>query len=394
MSPFVLLTASGSPLIAYGYISTLVRPVNGSSETGYCEDPWQLLGIVSCDHPETSVLFDGNIPTLTGLHGDSWADQLLTLNTALLEEKDTLIQLSLPNIKRLRLEVALFNCPEWGIATSRITIQTSQLFHQDYSRSKDIDPTLTSCDSLVRVCMPIDTKHTLGNLRFDPPPGSNWTHLAEVTFYTDTSTCPPDTVLNHHPTPSLPPSTTAVTTDTTQGATNHTPPGGISHTPTEDTGHTHPDITPSGDVNHTSTGDTIHTFPGSTDHTPIPTPCPCEAAQCEEACPSPSSLATILGSSIPLTILAIMTTVLFSMVALCKYRSKFKVRYDMLEEGEGQDEERDREEEEEEEEEGEEEEEEEEHIYEEVSECGCMVSIHCPPGIDPFSNKWTFCYGS
>ena len=391
MSPFVLLTASGSLPLAYGYNRTLVRPVNGSSETGHCEDAWQLLGVVSCGHPETSVLFDGNIPTLTGLDWDSWADQLLTLNTsniALLEDKYTNIQLTLPSVQRLRLEVVLFNCPEWGIATSRITIQTSQVFLQDYYKSKVMDPTLNSCDSLVRVCLHIDTKHVSGTLRFDPPPGSNWTHLAEVTFYTDTSTCPPDTVLNHHPTPSLPPSTAAVTTDTTQGATNHTTPGGISHAPTGGTGHTHPDQTPSGDVNHTSTRDTINTFPGSTDHTPIPTPCLCEAAQCEEACPSPSSLATILGSSIPLTTLAIIATVLFSVVALCKYRSKFKVRYEMLEEGEGPE---DREEEEE---EGEEEEEEEEHIYEEVSACGCMVSIHCPPGIDPFSNKWTFCYGS
>ena len=173
---------------------------------------------MSCGHPETSVLFDGNIPTLTGLDRDSWADQLLTLNTsniALLEEKDTNIQLTLLSVQRLRLEVALFNCPEWGIATSRITIQTSQPFHQDYYRSEDIDPTLTSCDSLVRVCLHIDTNHISGTLRFESPPGSNWTHLAEVTFYTDTSTCPPDTVLNHHPTPSLSPSTAAVTTDTT-----------------------------------------------------------------------------------------------------------------------------------------------------------------------------------
>ena len=374
MSPFVLLMASGSPLIAYGYNSTLVRPVNGSSETGHCEGVWQLLGIVSCSHPETSVLFDGNIPTLTGLDGDSWADQLLTLNPSNLEERDTYIQLSLPSVQRLRLEVALFNCPEWGIATSRITIHTSQLFHQDYSRSKVIDPTLNSCDSLVRVCMPIDNENKLGTLRFDSPPGSNWTHLAEVIFFTDTSTCPPDTVLNHNPIPSLPPSTAAVTTDTTQGAIDHTTPGDISHAPTGDTGHTHPDHNPSGYVNHTSTGDTIHTFPGSTDHTPIPTPCPCEAAQCGEACPTPSSLATILGSSIPLTI-AIMTTVFFSVVALCKYKSKFKVRYDMLEEGEGQEEERDREEEEE-------EEEEEEHIYEEVSACGCM----CCQSLYPLSS--------
>ena len=112
----VLLTASGSPPIGFAYNSTLVSPINGSSVTGHCEDAWQLLGVVTCNHPETSVLFDGNIPTLTGLDGDSWADQLLTLNTsnmALLEEKDTHIQLTFPSVQsRLRLEVVLFNCPE------------------------------------------------------------------------------------------------------------------------------------------------------------------------------------------------------------------------------------------------------------------------------------------
>ena len=33
-----------------------------------------------CNAPHSSVLFDG-IPTLTGLEGDMWASQLLTLNT-------------------------------------------------------------------------------------------------------------------------------------------------------------------------------------------------------------------------------------------------------------------------------------------------------------------------
>ena len=85
-----------------------------------------------------------------------------------------------------------------------------------------------------------------------------------------------------------------------------------------------------------------------------------------------------------------MATVIFtvSVVAVCKYRSKFKVRYDraqLIEEGEGQKEEGDREE-------GEEEEEE-EHIYEEVGTWPYVLSTSissCTPGIDPFSSKWTF----
>ncbi len=37
-----------------------------------------------CREPTTSVLQDGIIPTLTGLDGDLWASQLLTINTVLL----------------------------------------------------------------------------------------------------------------------------------------------------------------------------------------------------------------------------------------------------------------------------------------------------------------------
>ena len=60
-----------------------------------------------------------------------------------------------------------------------------------------------------------------------------------------------------------------------------------------------------------------------------PTPCSCEEAQCEEVCPSSSSsLAAILGSSIPLTILAIMVSLTVSVVAVCKYQSKLRIRYD------------------------------------------------------------------
>ena len=353
------------------YYTILVRTANGSSQTGHCEDAWQLIGVVACSHPETSVLFDGNIPTLTGLDGDTWAAQLLTLNTsnlASLEEKKAVLRFNFAK-NNGRLEMVLFNCPEWGIATSRITIQTEQDGHL-YNYTKAIDPTLTSCDSLVRVCIPIETKHFLGTLKFESPPGSSWTHLAEVTFYANTPTCPPDIVLNHPTTPSPFPSTspTAVTTGTTQRATDHTAPENINHTSTGNTGHTLPSHTPSRDIN--------------------PTLCPCGDPQCGEVCPSPSSLATILGSSIPLTILAIMTTVIFtvSVVAVCKYRSKFKVRYDraqLIEEGEGQEEEGDREE-------GEEEE---EHMYEEVGKWPYVLSSSlssCTPGIDPFSSKWTF----
>ena len=49
--------------------------MNGSSATGHCSN--YANGV--CNDPASSVLFDGHIPTLTGLDGDTWASQLLTI---------------------------------------------------------------------------------------------------------------------------------------------------------------------------------------------------------------------------------------------------------------------------------------------------------------------------
>ncbi len=51
--------------------------VNGSSRDGNCN----LTLTARCNEPTTSVLQDGIISTLTGLDGDMWASQLLTINT-------------------------------------------------------------------------------------------------------------------------------------------------------------------------------------------------------------------------------------------------------------------------------------------------------------------------
>ncbi len=51
----------------------------GSSATGHCSNVSD--SGRECSTPRSSVLLDG-IPTLTGLDGDMWATQLLTLNTS------------------------------------------------------------------------------------------------------------------------------------------------------------------------------------------------------------------------------------------------------------------------------------------------------------------------
>ncbi len=103
--------------------------VNGSSEDGNRS----LLATTICNEPTTSVLQDGIIPTLTGLDGDMWASQLLTINT---DSPTTDIDISFyfeatPGYVGVkRVEVVMFNCPEWGISVDSITLYGSLQHHQ------------------------------------------------------------------------------------------------------------------------------------------------------------------------------------------------------------------------------------------------------------------------
>ena len=71
----LLLTAQIIPT-SFTLISDDVSLINGSSVTRPCSSSGETL---NCTDPASSVLFDGHIPTLTGLGGDMWASQLLTL---------------------------------------------------------------------------------------------------------------------------------------------------------------------------------------------------------------------------------------------------------------------------------------------------------------------------
>ena len=77
-----------------------------------------------CEAPTSSVLFDGNIPTLTGLDGDMWASQLLALQI----RNPSRIEIISDFTGRSgveRVELVMFNCPEWGIAVQVIGIWTA-----------------------------------------------------------------------------------------------------------------------------------------------------------------------------------------------------------------------------------------------------------------------------
>ncbi len=155
----------------------------------------------TCLKPTSSVLFDGNIPTLTGLDGNTWASQLLTIRLDIYSP--TMLTFSFngtPNYAGVRrVEIALFNCEQWGISVQSIKLQARGNF------VGATNPIVTSCDSLVRMCIPnLRTTERELVLTFIPTQTYSLVHIAEVTFYGNSPTCPPDAIFN-----------TATTTDTT-----------------------------------------------------------------------------------------------------------------------------------------------------------------------------------
>ena len=187
---------------------------NGSSATGHCSNVDRSNNRFTsiCHHPTSSVLFDGVIPTLTGLDGDMWASQLLTLNST--GSIKVVFSFSVVQIVRLRVELVMFNCPEWGISVQSVELKDIN----DMVIGNNTNVT-TSCDSLVRLCVPATAINPLVvTVQFDLDTDSNWVHLAEVTFYDDNTTCPPDSIItmdmNTATPPNTPPDPTTPTTTT------------------------------------------------------------------------------------------------------------------------------------------------------------------------------------
>ena len=173
--------------------------VNGSSATGNCSN----YANRACNDPASSVLFDGHIPTLTGLDGDTWASQLLTIQKSsvliLFDFTDT------PNYTGVEaVEVVAFTCPEWGMTTREITLEVnpSNLF---VIAGQLINTDTRSCEHLVRYCIQGESAQTLLILQFKLITDDDWLHLAEVRFHTNISACPHDTIITRPPPPTTTP---------------------------------------------------------------------------------------------------------------------------------------------------------------------------------------------
>ena len=158
--------------------------VNGSSSTGRCS---YVIYLHYCTTPTCSALFDGNVPTLTGLGGDAmWASHLLTINTIANTTEITFNFTNTPDYTGMgRVEVVMFNCPEWGISVKTISLFSAISLSSSRNFETSISPTTTSCDSLVRMYIShnVSISRPILTLVFNLPSTSNWVHLAEVTFY-------------------------------------------------------------------------------------------------------------------------------------------------------------------------------------------------------------------
>jgi hypothetical protein len=140
-----------------------------------------------CPNPITGILFDGIVPSLTVLDENTWARQLLTIHLVpTTPDSHVSVTYDFTNTSSGyaalgRVEVVLFNCPEW-----QISVQTIRFF--DAVNGAELDTFhlpnhVTSCNSLVRVCRALRATQSVLQMRLYPHPDSQWVHLAEVTFH-------------------------------------------------------------------------------------------------------------------------------------------------------------------------------------------------------------------
>ena len=252
--------------------------MNGSSVTGNCATISSgTSSSLTCADPTSSVLFDDprGMPILTGLDSDMWASQLLTIHKVFSFDEITFKFSDTPGVERV--EVVMFNCPDWGIGVQAMTV---------FGENVEVSPifvNITSCDSLVSLCLPARITAPVFTLRLASLV-TTWLHIAEVTFLDDNPTCPPDIALTAPPTSTEPP----------------------------------PDITTA----------TPHSYSTSQDLPTCSAPTQCEVCltsdMVSEVCPS-SSTSVVLASVITAIITALLATVIFVLVliAVCKCHPKF-----------------------------------------------------------------------
>ena len=158
----------------------------------------------------TSVLVDDTILPLSGLGGDQWARDLYTVERG----STTFISIGFDfgtSVRVRRVELVLFNCPQRSIRAGSIDVygDSSANFPRADPTSPDVlvgsklfSNGVYSCENLFRVCVSLSgTQTSTYYIVFPATAGSDRVYLAETIFYTDTSSCGPDTLVTEPVTP-------------------------------------------------------------------------------------------------------------------------------------------------------------------------------------------------
>ena len=164
--------------------------MNGSLVAGNCSDISNARNTTVCRQPASSVLFDGKTPTLTGLSGNMWANQLITLSSAEDESRSILLTFEFDSPEYTgvgEVQVTMFNCPDWGLAVRSIRLQNSG-GENVLSSSRVLN---SSCISLVTVMLCSRSRFTSSESRmlFDLQPNSDRVYIAELTFFPTVAIC-------------------------------------------------------------------------------------------------------------------------------------------------------------------------------------------------------------
>ena len=169
--------------------------MNGSSVAGNCSEISQLInrGSLSfaCLNPTSSVLLNGVVPEFIDKEDDMWARDLFTLQSMTTLSIEFRFAIIPDNTGVGRIEVVLFQCPQCGIYVDSIDVIDDEAILGSTNLS------LSSCDSLVRVCIEVDIQGVFPFLFVVFSSPASFTiaqaYIAEVTFYNSSSTssvCP------------------------------------------------------------------------------------------------------------------------------------------------------------------------------------------------------------
>lgn len=164
-----------------------VVSVNGSSQTGNCSSPYTSGDRIICEinNLKQSVLFDGIIPHLDISSSNTWASQLFVLQPFTSSGTELFLEWLNGPTNLSRIEMVVFNCPEWGIA-----VESIRFFSLGSGVVASIAPTATSCNSLVTVCISVPNRmYSATQLQLVLVPDSQWLSIAEVRLFTD-GDCP------------------------------------------------------------------------------------------------------------------------------------------------------------------------------------------------------------